>query len=1355
MKKFFSLLLTTVALVCMPMGVKGELNEGFETSIFPPTGWSVIHVSGNESWKWSKGGYNHTDGCASITYANDGHNNYLITPQFTPHAGDCFSFLLGKQFAGANYAPFLVEISTTTNEQSAFSLLREYENEDIAFDWTQRKIDLSAYAGQAIYIAFHVNDHNGSTFFLDNVAVSNLPASTPTNVIATLSNARAIITWDCDEDGASYSLRYRVNGSEAEWTVVNNIDTKTYTIEDLTNGTTYEAQVQASTSASRISNWTESVTFTPEACPTITGIELSEKTYKSVKVSWTASSVSTWVLEYRDNSSTNVVVEGLTEAEYTLTGLEALYEGNDNTYMIKVHPSCSDQGIDTTYAPKFTPPTNVQVINIADVTATASWNAVADAELGYTYTVVLRGNETWSGSKTTNDVSVNLTGLVPNTEYDFKVATRYPGGYTGYTSPGVIIPFKTGAPIAPKNLTVSNLYLDSATLSWENDGGATQYQYAVGNDPTALEWTNTNKKTVTFKNLAEDTEYTFYVRSFYNDTQKSDSIFTTFRTKSCIVSELPWNEGFEGCPRPTTGSPRCWTHIDLTHGEHTNAYVTWDDEYVRTGSQAMRFKSDNYYSGYLILPVFNVDLSNSQISFWHKEQNVSNSAIITFGYITNISDSTTFVAIKECGRYTDWEEEVISLATIPDGARMAFKIGKAGNEFFSGMDDITIYAIPDYDYKYFRFNANGGVGTMDGQEITATATLKPNTFTRENYTFRGWATSPYGDVVYADEAEITVSEGDKEIINLYAVWNYTNYESAIFNYGYDCQRNPGYPERGFASLYNFKNPYVGLNGIGTNIDNNPEGPWKVEYVEMYDANHATTMYATDKTEYDVRWNAWRVLHFYCHNVPHFQDNPAEFNAFAHDSLPVYRLYQWNGNEYVGVAYGFACARAIWDDKNNKGRAMLFQVAGSQYGCFLTDSTQSENISMWFDIDLTDGILTFPPISITTVPAAKTGLVYNKSAQALISAGEVVSGTMKYKVGNGDWSEEVPTATKAGTYTVYYKIVSHNTHQDSIPESNSYEVTIDKGTPTYITRPTAIPGLICDGSQLSLVTDGENEGGFDVIFKRGLEGIHWTNTPSFATAVGNYYVCYKIDGNDNYYDTATDTLITTIYASASPAIPSHDDYPANKISVLAYQQGANTGTQKADSLFDGNTSTKWCSIKWKTDAYSERPKDIVVWKTAESVKMVSYTLTTGNDTEEYPNRNWSSWTLYGGTFGSDEAAAAALRTETGWTIIDNQIQDSVMQAVNKTDYQFVCNNPGTYQYYRLVIHDIKYVVQGEKQDNIQQMAELTMGIEKATPPTDIEETNANANAKAVKILRDGVLYIERNGKTHTIDGRPVK
>lgn len=67
------------------------------------------------------------------------------------------------------------------------------------------------------------------------------------------------------------------------------------------------------------------------------------------------------------------------------------------------------------------------------------------------------------------------------------------------------------------------------------------------------------------------------------------------------------------------------------------------------------------------------------------------------------------------------------------------------------------------------FNANGGSGTMENQDITsgvATA-LNANTFTRDNYYFSGWNTKTDGTgTAYADKATITVTEGTM----LYAQW---------------------------------------------------------------------------------------------------------------------------------------------------------------------------------------------------------------------------------------------------------------------------------------------------------------------------------------------------------------------------------------------------------------------------------------------------------------------------------------------------------------------------------------------------------------------------------------------------------
>lgn len=72
--------------------------------------------------------------------------------------------------------------------------------------------------------------------------------------------------------------------------------------------------------------------------------------------------------------------------------------------------------------------------------------------------------------------------------------------------------------------------------------------------------------------------------------------------------------------------------------------------------------------------------------------------------------------------------------------------------------------------KIVSFDANGGAGTMDEQMIDNSGTLTANTFTREGYTFAGWATAPSGAVVYANGAALTATSEDKGPVTLYAVW---------------------------------------------------------------------------------------------------------------------------------------------------------------------------------------------------------------------------------------------------------------------------------------------------------------------------------------------------------------------------------------------------------------------------------------------------------------------------------------------------------------------------------------------------------------------------------------------------------
>ena len=81
----------------------------------------------------------------------------------------------------------------------------------------------------------------------------------------------------------------------------------------------------------------------------------------------------------------------------------------------------------------------------------------------------------------------------------------------------------------------------------------------------------------------------------------------------------------------------------------------------------------------------------------------------------------------------------------------------------------------------------------------------------------------------------------------------------------------------------------------------------------------------------------------------------------------------------------------------------------------------------------------------TAPTANT-LTYNGTAQPLITAGSTSGGRMEYRLGDtGDYSADVPTATNAGTYTVWYKVVGDDTH-DSVAEQ-SLSVSIAKAKVT--------------------------------------------------------------------------------------------------------------------------------------------------------------------------------------------------------------------------------------------------------------------------------------------------------------------
>ena len=174
--------------------------------------------------------------------------------------------------------------------------------------------------------------------------------------------------------------------------------------------------------------------------------------------------------------------------------------------------------------------------------------------------------------------------------------------------------------------------------------------------------------------------------------------------------------------------------------------------------------------------------------------------------------------------------------------------------------------------------------------------------------------------------------------------------------------------------------------------------------------------------------------------------------------------------------------------------------------------------------------------LTTKPTAVANLVYTGDSLNLITAGVVDGGTMQYKLGvDGIWSSEIPTATNAGEYTVYYKVLGDDSHSDLIDdEKQQLTVTIAKAD-AQVTAPTAKTGLTYNGESQALIVAGSAVGA-TIEYKLG-DG-EWTINIPAATDAGEYTVIYKAvaDVNYNVVDTEQQLTVTIAKADAQVTAP---------------------------------------------------------------------------------------------------------------------------------------------------------------------------------------------------------------------------
>ncbi len=155
-------------------------NEGFEAGLGC---WTTVNGSSTNGEPWS------ANDCASLSsvFPHGGNyvasswswknstamqaNAWLISPKFVlPNTTEGLTLTWWEATNSSYPDGYSVVLSTTTNDTAAFTTV-VYPYATATGDWTIRNIDLSAYAGQSIYLAFHHADYDKNYLLIDDISL--------------------------------------------------------------------------------------------------------------------------------------------------------------------------------------------------------------------------------------------------------------------------------------------------------------------------------------------------------------------------------------------------------------------------------------------------------------------------------------------------------------------------------------------------------------------------------------------------------------------------------------------------------------------------------------------------------------------------------------------------------------------------------------------------------------------------------------------------------------------------------------------------------------------------------------------------------------------------------------------------------------------------------------------------------------------------------------------------------------------------------------------------------------------------------------------------------------------------------
>lgn len=179
-------------------------NDGYNFRVYPFGGYGSGKCLKSESWMAGNIG-------------NLNPDNYLVLPRVTATESTVFSFMaVDSDMPGIAPDPehFGVAVSTTGNTNpSDFTMVQEWNSTG---DYTEYSVNLSAYAGQQIYVAIRHFNTTGETYYLyvDDIKMTNVEAeiTRPAKGALVYANGELIAMLNHGETSYTHSVnRYNVD----------------------------------------------------------------------------------------------------------------------------------------------------------------------------------------------------------------------------------------------------------------------------------------------------------------------------------------------------------------------------------------------------------------------------------------------------------------------------------------------------------------------------------------------------------------------------------------------------------------------------------------------------------------------------------------------------------------------------------------------------------------------------------------------------------------------------------------------------------------------------------------------------------------------------------------------------------------------------------------------------------------------------------------------------------------------------------------------------------------------------------------------------------------------------------------